>query len=873
MQQDWWTGETTEVTGFNNYYVGVMPLLDYSGDWMVDYDNNVDMIAGYLNNLSYYFSDFVEPVFEEGVCEKHVFQTTVEEFVNSSLNYYDIAYEGESFLVFVIPCDMNNNGEFMMDEALFAEFKQLSVKVDVAESVWNNVYFDVTMLGGSEYGVYPVAKSTALSYYESAEAYFADMLSQVLSYPEWYTFGYTVTKDVVDSHIALNDLIGGYFELYPATEYYLAVFAQEDGREDYTAEDLVIVEFATADLVEAETPSEYTLVEGENFGYYQLHMMLTVPETTAAVFSKWYDPTDEALETEETLKASLIANGYYKYEWGYTGYTYDLSTNVDLPGTTKKLALLIIDAAGNSTLVVEEITSPVPVYTTAELAIESVDFTTTAATINVSGLEGLELKKAVAYLASTDANSYYLKSEDDLKDLALSTNWMYRQLEDFTNGIVYNASTIQTADYKYELVPGKTYRVALGLVFADGSISNTLFGEFTYPAEEQPEEPAELVWEQAWAEGDWDDCTITLYSNQNTGIAMNFYGIIPYDKGYIPEGTYEFGAYYGAVYTGGYSTYFMTVAPYDTYWIYSGTVAVSEVDGKYRLEIDAKYGDTMKDLHAEYEGLIGGGIILPSEYVAPEPEPEPEPVGFDAVRAEYDLKMELWEYNEGDAEYAFWLYDANNNYIEVMCEFGPHTDWDYVYSAKKVIDGVESVATSVQTQAPSEYECQAGEKYFTVIATFEDGTSVEFMNQLPAVEVNYLGEGSTYAPGSENQGGDEGGSEGGEEEIVATELTITNHFTLYGGTAGAGEHELGFYYDEANGKFVDIDFLASPITAGTYTLTNGLSGMYCKSHGGDIKQITVVVTDNGGGNLTFDATFKAGDDNWYHFVYTAKIYA
>jgi hypothetical protein len=66
--------------------------------------------------------------------------------------------------------------------------------------------------------------------------------------------------------------------------------------------------------------------------------------------------------------------------------------------------------------------------------------------------------------------------------------------------------------------------------------------------------------------------------------------------------------------------------------------------------------------------------------------------------------------------------------------------------------------------------------------------------------------------------------------------------------------------------------LASPITAGTYTLTNGLSGMYCKSHGGDIKQITVVVTDNGGGNLTFDATFKAGDDNWYHFVYTAKIY-
>lgn len=111
-----------------------------------------------------------------------------------------------------------------------------------------------------------------------------------------------------------------------------------------------------------------------------------------------------------------------------------------------------------------------------------------------------------------------------------------------------------------------------------------------------------------------------------------------------------------------------------------------------------------------------------------------------------------------------------------------------------------------------------------------------------------------------------------EQPTDVTELTISSHFTLYGGAAGDGEHEIGFYYDEANSKFVDIDFLASPITAGTYTLDSGLSGMYCKSHGDYITNITVVVTDNGGGNLTFDATFKAGDGNWYHFTYTAQIY-
>ena len=109
-----------------------------------------------------------------------------------------------------------------------------------------------------------------------------------------------------------------------------------------------------------------------------------------------------------------------------------------------------------------------------------------------------------------------------------------------------------------------------------------------------------------------------------------------------------------------------------------------------------------------------------------------------------------------------------------------------------------------------------------------------------------------------------------EQPTDVTELTISSHFSLYNEW---GEHELGFYYDEANGKFVDIDFLANPITAGTYTLESGLYGNYCKSHGGSITEITVVVTDNGDGTLTFDATFKAGDGNWYHFTYTAQIYA
>ena len=430
---------------------------------------------------------------------------------------------------------------------------------------------------------------------------------------------------------------------------------------------------------------------------------------------------------------------------------------------------------------------------------------------------------------------------------------------------------LEASNYKYYGIPDPYYLCVLAINAA---------GEYAYVEydvrseqgggdEPEPEpEPGVLTYTAASASGYYSDCNIELSgAADGSKVNLNFYGIIEDAKQYIPEGTYDFGGYYGAVYTGEYSWILDAEGNYT--FFNSGTVAVAEVDGKYRFDINAQVGSANSDFTAVFEGTIGG-IILPSEYVAPEPEPEPEPVGFAPVRAELDNKMELYEYNGGDAEYAFWLYDENNNYIEVVCKFGPHTGWDYQYSAALVKDGVRTEATSVQTQAPSDYGCdEPNEKYFVIVATLADNSSIEVKTQLPYVEVNYFGEGSNYAPGSENQGGNEGGNEGGEEDIVATELTITSHFTLFRESI---EHELGFYYDEANGKFVDIDFISNPIVAGTYTLADGLSGMFCKSHGGSMSACTVIVTENADGTLTFDATFKAGDDNWYHFVYTAKIY-
>ena len=385
---------------------------------------------------------------------------------------------------------------------------------------------------------------------------------------------------------------------------------------------------------------------------------------------------------------------------------------------------------------------------------------------------------------------------------------------------------------------------------------------------EEPKNPSELVYNYAYTYGDWDDCTIYVISeDESYAIVMNFYGIIPYDKGYIPEGTYDFGSYYGAVYTGGYS-YLYDFATQSASWIYAGTVAVSEVDGKYRLVINAQYGDTMKELSATFEGTIDG-LLLPSQYVEPEPEPEPEVTSFPAVRAEYDNKFDLYEYNGGDAEYAFWLYDANNNYIEVIHRFGSHTGWNDVYEAKFVNNGVEYAATSVQTQAPNTWNCGAGELYFKVIATFADGTSVDIAAQLPAVEVNYLGEGSTYAPGSENQGGNEGGEEPEPEQPAdAVELNPYEWAKTFGTWGASNEFELVWF--DQDGYSINIDFLVNPIVEGTYTLSSGLSGMYCKYRSIGMTSCTVVVTDAGDGQLAFDVNFKAqieGVFTDYHFTW------
>ena len=467
------------------------------------------------------------------------------------------------------------------------------------------------------------------------------------------------------------------------------------------------------------------------------------------------------------------------------------------------------------------------------------------------------------------AYNWYEASFSDPEEAAYAilNDVYYTEFVTFAEG----EHAIAASKFEYYGLPDPVY---LGILAINAN------GEYVYVEQsfsrtgEEPEEPTvqELTLVRGKQTGSLNDANIQLYTEDSSYcLVLNMYGIVTAER-YIPAGTYSFGYSYGNVYCGTYSYLydFSTSTKTLLFDQGAGSAEVSEVDGKYRIVVDAMCNEGAVNLKATFEGTIEN-LIVPSEYVAP------VQIEFAPVRAEYDNKMELYEYNEGDAEYAFWLYDENNNYLEVICKFGPHTNWDYVYEASYVaVDGTKMEFATVQTQAPSNYNCtSAAEKYFAVKASMVDNSYIEVYSVLPAVEVNYLGEGSTYAPGSENPGvggGDE--PEQPEQPEVpgdVTELTITSHAFGY-----TGSMETEVIFMESVERQHIIDFRMTDITAGTYNSDdNGIIIGYSKfmygsaDYGGGVQMSSAnaTIVDNGDTTFTFDVNFVA-EGAAYHFTYT-----
>ena len=880
-RENW--GQVEYIEEFNNYYFAVVGLDDFEacgGDLESVYNSNwgefnIPAAASYIQNFfaNVGENDYNNAIFADGENEKWTVNFTVEEVIDY-LDWDDqMTYEGNSFVVCVIPTDVNNYGSLVWDDMIAVPFKQLAISIveNVDNRVFNSAYFDVTLRGAESYYIYPVSKAEVemyineYQYYASVEEYYWTMLESFLAEPNWYTFGFKIESDVVEENIALADLLAYtsefyHFETAPATEYYMCLFALEEGRTEYTMEDLHIYEFATADLVKAENPIEATIVLSEDTNLFAINVDVTVSENVNTVYYGWFEEEMPA----EDLKAELIRMAYSRTEddFAESGYTFPLGTSVDAPNTKRYLGLLVIDAQGNYTLYNEELYSKEVVMNEADFSIESVEFTTEAVTVTLAGLEDLEVKAYKYYIISVNGDSYYQKTEEECQDIAYNSNdYKYGSTEEYPIVIT------RTSDYKYSFAPD-TYKLAVGVEFADGSYSKCVYGEYEFAAEGGNEETETPYFTTALRWGSWNDMNLK-FTGEDTdlSVVLNLYGFTSQDTKCFTPGTYSVGVSYGCIYAAGYSNVKNEVTGETIGNMTSGSVTISEVDGKYRFDIDVILNDS-EPFKAVFEGLIDG-MILPSEYVAP------VQIEFTPVRAEYDLMFDLYEYNGGDAEYAFWLYDENNNYLEVICKFGPHTGWDNVYSAKYVgIDGTTIEFPTVQTQAPNSYNCSSdAERYFSVKATAADNSYIMFYDVLPAVAVNYLGEGSNYAPGSENQGGETPENpEQPEQPAETTELAIVSHAFGY---TGSMETEV-IFMEATPGVQHIIDFRMTGIQAGTYNSDdNGITLQYSKymsghsDFGGGVimSSANATIVDNGDTTFTFDVNFVA-EGAAYHFTYT-----
>ena len=843
---------------FADFNIGVIPAEVYAqygdksfsdnfDDWMWEYTVNVAS-----TKRSTGFGNVVDlQQYQEGSVEKEVYNFSVETLAGAFWPTYTFEY-GKEYIIFVsLESEMVNYMEHpVLKGAVMANYKKTLVDAEyVADSAtWNDASYTLSLAGYQYYVIGWYSEADLNQYIEQGVADSVEALVPMLIQNYGLTSaGAVVSGDFLDQTVTLSSLAessmtGWAPGVDPGTKYYFFIY-----------------------------------------------------------------PFDAATEME-LYTHQVVAENVYLFD---TFETAPLTEGTFDPGITYEVVMMNEN------------------------------------NLNVSAYFGEEV---VAYYYA-----YYSSPAEVPADRALEI-MEYEMMYDFSWSTYCEA-------YQYK----PTYPAYLCIVAINAA------GEYVYAEQEFAPVPAPEVaitsfeyLGQYWDIADSDDSTTggeyvyLVKTEDGNEFQINIYYAYCNADGSIIEGTYDY----------------CTNMPDYMYSSWAGFAIIS----------DSYYYDSKLVVAADKITLkLVGGENGPVDYVYVPGEGGEEPAaGFTPVRAELDLYFDGYEYNGNDSEYAFWLYDAEGAVFEVVYHYCQNNDWSDEWTTKftKADGTVVEGYTSIQTQQPNDYNCEAGEKYYVVIATLSDGTEINIQAQLPTTEVNYLGEGAvnpgvnedvivltsadiynpsgfgdfyvnlygadlefvlnfyncagaeenfikagTYQvstgngvvyPGSYSkiwfgEGDDDyyvidsgsvtvsevdgqykfdinvGTSDGltfvatytgAVEGLVVPsayvepevgepqELIIQKHSSSYTGT---NEHEIQFWYDYDNYLMVTIDFEANPITAGTYTLEDGLIGQYCNSHNQKMKECTVVVTDNGDGTLTFDASFVVGYDAYY-FTYTAQIY-
>ena len=322
----------------------------------------------------------------------------------------------------------------------------------------------------------------------------------------------------------------------------------------------------------------------------------------------------------------------------------------------------------------------------------------------------------------------------------------------------------------------------------------------------------------------WNDFNIDFYTEDaNCVVSLNLYGIC--QKNFVPVGTYSVISSFGCIYTASFSYFTYNGTRYEI--ADGGSVTFNEVNDEYKITMDGLMLIDGPEFNGKFTGSING-MIVPSEANNGGDNEENEENNGYKVYATTELG---WEYMD------IWLWNDAGNLTT-------NPNWPGDAMGKEVVDGVEYFVYTLPENV-NMYNIVLSTDWGNVQTT--DYTNIFADRDRFFRVINETDNAGHYYIEEITFGGEED-----EQPSSATELSVYDWFCSYN---GGSEKEIGWWED--NGYSIVIDFLANPITPDTYTLADGLSGMYTKYRGVGMTSCTVVVTDAGDGNLAFDVNFSA----------------
>ena len=774
---------------FANFHIGVMEAdvyAEYGNDAFRDnfsygyYDANINSTqrnTGIFNIVDELMR------YEEGVCDVETIQITDAQLGGAFWPTYDFEYGKEYILFVTIDSELLGGYEVpVLDNAVMANYKKSLLKAEYVSSNWKGADFKFSLAGYTHYNIGWVSTQMVEDYIGYGLA------TSVEDFIPFYINGMGVDSAgaiVPDENIeigetvALADLANRSFyewapELMTDTEYYLFVypFNAPNGEMDFyslspAAEDIYIAEntFKTGSLgvgtfdagAQFELVSwakETVVIEEEDYSYEV--EVLTAKATFGAdvtdiVYTELYEPIEDPEEGIFEVMNSYVRESA-KAEGGVT-------IKITYPSDPTYLGVVAINAEGQGVYVQHKFEKPIPSAT--DVTAVSVVAEQGHYSENGGCYHNGEMK--VTFTLPNDENAviYFKTGNNEAADF-IGCDAYHRPAYDYlyvgdwfdwnksTNGKWYLGATLNGVDaviYGPIVVgygaEGYTFSFQIDgyKVTYTGNVPGLTVPEGYEGGEES--EPEVLVMNPI-ARANFKNSKLQFF-HQVDGANVYCAGFYNYDavdtdKMFIPEGEYVVGTNF---YVWGYSNvYDYNAGSYTHNFDAGGVMKVSEVNGAYHIEFNGTLNDGAATMEFVFDGLIEN-LILPSEYVGP------TDLEFTPVRADYDLKL----VGNNDSEYAYWLYDANNNYIEVICHYNKNTNWDYKYEGALVINGERFELSKISTQMPSNYNCAEGEKYFAIAKVeFANNTVYSYTGQLPAVEVNYEGDGADYVPGADNAG-------------------------------------------------------------------------------------------------------------------------